>query len=384
MSTTNLSPAQRDRQHVRDGDGRYAATARKEASVSLADTPPADTPPADIADTVDTGTAPAGAAGGVEAAGGGGSVFPDRPEALTKRYASVEEKVAACRGEVEAAVGRLDRDDNWRRWLHTMGRFHRYSLGNQLLIQAQTGGQATQVAGFRKWGTDFGRHVKKGEKGVTIFAPKTVSKPVTDDDGTPVCDDRGKPRKQKQMVGFTTTTVFDVSQTYGDPVQTVPYEQLSEQAPDGFCDDLTASANQAGYQVRYKPLDSMDTGRGHGWTDFDAGEIVVDADLNEATRAQTLAHELGHVYAGHADQTQAGQYHTGPGGCRGRMETEAESIGYTLTRVNGMSTDGTRITAPYVHGWSKGDPDVLKQSADTVSTALHQILESTEFRNAAT
>jgi antirestriction protein ArdC len=373
MSSPNLTPAQRQRQTVRHDSGRYAPTMRRESTVSLtADNHQQQAP--------GPGTVPA--ADGDPAGVGGGPAFPDRPEALTRRYDSVDDKVAACRAEVEETISHLDENDNWQNYLHTMSKFHRYSRNNQLLIMAQTGGRASRVAGFKKWQTDFGRNVKKGEKGIIILAPKAVSKTQTDDDGNPVVDDQGKPVKRKQVVGFTGTSVFDVSQTEGDPVRTLPYDQLSEQAPDGFCDDLTESAQQAGYTVRYEPRNSMQAGGAHGWTDFTSQEIVVDADLNEATRAQTLAHELGHIYAGHQDQTEAGQYHTGTGGCRGRMETEAESIGYTLTRANGMSADGTKITAPYVQGWSHGDPDVLRQSADTVSTAVHTILESTSFRNA--
>ena len=47
--------------------------------------------------------------------------------------------------------------------------FHNYSLMNQILIMLQRP-DATFVAGYRKW-EQLGRHVKKGEKGIAIFAP---------------------------------------------------------------------------------------------------------------------------------------------------------------------------------------------------------------------
>ncbi len=37
---------------------------------------------------------------------------------------------------------------------------------------------ATQVAGFNKWKNQFGRHVKKGEKGLTIIAPTPFKKKI--------------------------------------------------------------------------------------------------------------------------------------------------------------------------------------------------------------
>ena len=55
------------------------------------------------------------------------------------------------------------------RYLSVMSRFHRYSFGNLLLILAQRE-NSTQVAGFHKW-HELGRHVRKGEKGIGIFAP---------------------------------------------------------------------------------------------------------------------------------------------------------------------------------------------------------------------
>ena len=51
-----------------------------------------------------------------------------------------------------------------------MSRFHRYSVNNTMLIFQQRP-DATLVAGFRKWQNQFGRHVKKGEHGITIIAP---------------------------------------------------------------------------------------------------------------------------------------------------------------------------------------------------------------------
>jgi len=53
-------------------------------------------------------------------------------------------------------------------YLKVIGRFHRYSLHNVLLIAMQK--PASHVAGFRTW-NELGRFVKKGEKGIMILAP---------------------------------------------------------------------------------------------------------------------------------------------------------------------------------------------------------------------
>ena len=47
-------------------------------------------------------------------------------------------------------------------YLKAIGRFHRYSLHNVLLIASQRP-NASHVAGFRRW-NELGRFVKKGER----------------------------------------------------------------------------------------------------------------------------------------------------------------------------------------------------------------------------
>ena len=67
-------------------------------------------------------------------------------------------------------------------------RFHNYSLGNQLLALFQCFERRTQpgpLATFPKW-KELGRHVKKGEKALTLCMPLTCrrNRTVTNEDGT--------------------------------------------------------------------------------------------------------------------------------------------------------------------------------------------------------
>src|ERR1700756_5216263 len=61
------------------------------------------------------------------------------------------------------------RSEALTQYLRAIGRFHRYSLHNVLLIASQKP-NASYVAGFRTW-NELGRFVKKGEKGILILAP---------------------------------------------------------------------------------------------------------------------------------------------------------------------------------------------------------------------
>ena len=106
-----------------------------------------------------------------------------------------------------------------------MSRFHRYSVNNTMLIFQQRP-DATLVAGFRKWQNQFGRHVKKGEHGITIIAPTPYKKKIEaqkldPDTKAPVLDENGQAvMEEKEVVIplFRPVKVFDVAQTDGKPL----------------------------------------------------------------------------------------------------------------------------------------------------------------------
>lgn len=79
-----------------------------------------------------------------------------------------------------------ERGQNLIPMLGAMSRFAKYSLSNQLLIYLQRP-DATQVLGFHSW-RNTGYIVRKGEKGIAIYAPmrfRNAEVTSTDtDDGT--------------------------------------------------------------------------------------------------------------------------------------------------------------------------------------------------------
>ena len=83
---------------------------------------------------------------------------------------SNKERIKEITAGIEKGIQELFESDRYRNYLTIMSRFHRYSLNNIMLIHAQRP-DATLVAGFNKWKNSFGRHVKKGEKGIQILAP---------------------------------------------------------------------------------------------------------------------------------------------------------------------------------------------------------------------
>ena len=70
---------------------------------------------------------------------------------------------------LEQGVTELFESERYKEYLRVMARFHNYSFNNTLLIAMQCPG-ATRLSGFHTW-KKFGRHVKKGEKGIKVIAP---------------------------------------------------------------------------------------------------------------------------------------------------------------------------------------------------------------------
>src|SRR5215831_2112482 len=89
-----------------------------------------------------------------------------------------------------------------KQYLASMGRFHRYSWGNVLLIHSQRP-DASRIAGFHTW-HDLGRWVKKGEKGITIFAPMLMKQKETAAAG----QETSKPDQVFRLVGFRAAYIF--------------------------------------------------------------------------------------------------------------------------------------------------------------------------------
>lgn len=90
---------------------------------------------------------------------------------------------------------------NDQRIAQITARYDGYSERNALLIAMQRP-TATDVSGFKTWQTR-GRKVRKGEKGIAIFAPMEFTE--TNDDGNDELYRR-----------FRVTYVFDIAQT--DPL----------------------------------------------------------------------------------------------------------------------------------------------------------------------
>ena len=238
------------------------------------------------------------------------------------------------------------RSEALTQYLAAMGRFHRYSWGNVLLINAQRP-TATRVAGFHAW-RQLERSVKKGEKGIMIFAPIVVK----NREATPSQD--VKPNDALRVAGFRSAYVFDVEQTQGRPL---PAFARTGGDPKDFGDKLKAIIAERGIAVTYDasiaPADGLSSG----------GQIRIRPGLSPAEEFSVLAHELAHE-----------MLHHGPD--RGTMskvvrETQAEAVAFVVSRGIGLETRSA--AADYIALYN-GDANTLTESLATIQKASSQIL----------
>lgn len=249
--------------------------------------------------------------------------------------------------------------------------FHRYSLGNQLLIWWQTKGTATLCAGFTTW-KDHGRFVKAGSKGLQILRPvvKTFRVPVKDatgsdlpagtvktTDGTgtevPPTDAKAKWDVVRRVVGFAITYTFDVSQTDGKDLDLGMNQSKGTTVKD--LDDFRAAFPEWNW--------TEVNGLSDGWTDGKTVNVAPRA--NALQRVACAAHEVAHNLLGHLDPNYRG------GIDRGRRELEAEATAYVVCQTLGIDNPQSRA---YMANWG-GDKASLEDSGTRVLKAAETILK---------
>jgi hypothetical protein len=285
-----------------------------------------------------------------------------RTDVFTKKYEDKREQIKAFQAELDNYIENLGDGRNYLTLLETMSHFSHYSPTNQMLIAIQSEGKAREIKTFKAWEKE-GVKVLKGSKALRIFAPVKWSK-ETDQE-----DENGE-KVVKQGVSFTALPMFDISQTDRRQIESITH--LPTTPPSGYIEDLHTAIQDSGYTVRY--VDDIDFGT-HGYTDPAKKEVVISRRWDEAGQAKTLAHELAHIKAGHTDHIDDYRTH------RGRMEVEAESIAYVISRANGMGTEISDYSASYVKGWAGTDAEVIKASAFKVSTVAKDLLDNFKFRN---
>lgn len=237
--------------------------------------------------------------------------------------------------------------EKWIEALNFHKQFHNYSFNNRLLIALQRP-EATHVAGYNKW-QDMKRQVRKGEKGIAILAPIIVKKE----------NDEGE--TYQALVGFKTVYVFDVSQTEGDEIPTLPAPKLLEGYDDQAGELLKRLEGFVAEQGwNYRQVENMNGANG-SWNPL-TKTVTLLSTLPTLSKAKTLAHEIAHAVAGHGELSDRNSYEFG--------ELEAESTAYLV--LNHFDLDTSSYSFNYIAGWA-GDKervnDVVKAGQNATAYA---------------
>ncbi|MCQ9211709.1 MULTISPECIES: PBECR4 domain-containing protein [unclassified Streptococcus] len=260
--------------------------------------------------------------------------------------------------------------DKYKDYLTKMSQLNNYSSRNLRLILAQNP-EATQVASFKQWKETFGRHVKKGEKSIRIFAPMTKIK--KDENNQPILDKNGKP---ETVTFFGLVPVFDVSQTAGKEMPKAVSEvkeQLTDLDYANLYRALMAIAKENDVSVCFDEM----AGNQKGYYHVTEHQIVLRSnDMNKSQLIKTFIHETAHSELHHANNPQKEQL------TRSTAELQAESVAYVVASYYGIDTSDYSFA--YLAGWSddketladlEAQLDIVQQEAKSLMVRMDQQLE---------
>lgn len=276
---------------------------------------------------------------------------------------------------LEQGVKDIFTSEMYTTYLRTMAKFHNYSFNNTLLIAMQRP-DATLVAGFNAWKNKFNRYVKKGEKGIQIIAPAPIKEveereKIDKDTGLAVLNENGEPEMERVeyvVPRFRVTTVFDVSQTDGEPIPSLEVNELTASVKDYAL--LTAAIEQVSpVPMRFDEIEGDAKGY---YSDADK-EICIQVGMGESQTIKTMIHEVAHAMLHNSDFMKK----NGEEKDRLTKETEAESIAFTVCSALGIDTSD--YSFPYVASWaSDKEMKELKDSMDTIRLTAADFLEKLE------
>ena len=288
-----------------------------------------------------------------------------------------KQKVKEITDKLEEGLKELFESEKYKNYLSTMSKFHNYSFNNTLLIALQRP-DASLVAGYQAWQKNFNRHVKRGEKGIRILAPAPYKikeerdklDPVTgevmlDKDGTPQTEE-----VEVKIPAFRAVSVFDVSQTDGEPLPELETKELLSTV-EGYEDFIKAVTYVAPAPIGFEDI----PGDSKGYFNIEENRIAVQEGMSESQTLKTMVHETAHSMLHNKEVNK--EDILAPAKDRNTKEIEAESIAFTVCRHFGIDT--SEYSFSYIAGWSSGrDMKELKSSLDTIRRTASELITGIE------
>lgn len=296
---------------------------------------------------------------------------------------SNKERIKEITAGIEKGILELFQSDRYRNYLTTMSRFHRYSLNNVMLIHAQRP-DATLVAGFSKWKNSFGRHVKKGEKGIQILAPtpykiKQEEQKLDPDTKLPLLDENGEPITEEKEITipmFKVVSVFDVSQTDGKPLPQISSALTGDVAEYEIF--LEALRRTAPVPISFQEMEpNMD-----GYFAPKKQAIFLREGMSQVQTICAAVHEVAHSklhnYEHMTEVADDGETLLVPEEKdRNTEEVEAESVSYAVCQYFGIET--AENSFGYIATWSHGkELKELRASLETINKTSSELISGIE------
>lgn len=264
---------------------------------------------------------------------------------------------------LEKGLASINDSKDYQNYLRVMARFPRYSMRNTMLIYTQMP-DATLVAGYSTWKNAFHRHVRKGEKGIRIFAPYSYVKKEQ--------DEKTGQMIKKTLKGFRPVFVFDYSQTEGKPLPD-PYKPVMLEGELANLESLTGALEDlSGYQILFLPMDEDVKGT----CSYEKKLIKVSESLSPLHAFKTILHETAHALL-HSPAARRISEHSDYLEDRSLREVEAESVSFVVCQVLGI--DCSDYSLPYVASWNNGRK-LLSLTLERIAQCSSTILEALENR----
>uniref|UniRef100_UPI0022E69F80 ArdC-like ssDNA-binding domain-containing protein n=1 Tax=Lactococcus lactis TaxID=1358 RepID=UPI0022E69F80 len=225
--------------------------------------------------------------------------------------------------------------DTFKNYLDFARQFRQYSYRNKILIKGQNP-KASLVAGYRAW-QDKGRQVQRGEKALKIFVPSMAAK--KDKEGNYSRDKEGN--IIKEVKGFYLASVYDVSQTKGEPIPKPIYE-LEENInnPQKFDWYIKAITELSPVPIQFSEIE----GTAKGFFVPAEKQITIRPGMSQAQTTKTMLHEVTHSILHDNDVPVFGSSEYA------RQEIEAESVAYMVANSLGIETQD--YSFGYLASWT--------------------------------
>ncbi len=301
---------------------------------------------------------------------------------MAEQKTSNKEKLKEIISSIETGIQELFQSEKFADYLRTMSRFHRYSVNNTILIHLQRPNAAMPVAGYRKW-QQFGRYVKKGEKGLTIIAPTPFKKKIEEmrldpDTKAPVLDQDGNAIMDEKIIEipmFKPVKVFSADQTDGEPLPSLVADLAGDvQQYEAFMEALRRTSPMP---IVFGTLEPGTD----GLCSFSRQRITIREGMSQVQTVCATVHEIGHAVLHDREKNRlsaaAGDTDQKPPKAKDErtMEVEAESVSYAVCQYYGIDTSANSLG--YIAGWSKDKslPE-LKASLETITKAVSGLISS--------